>query len=158
MNKYLLRSLKYFAFLCIIYMLILYVMSFTSYLVAESPIEAINSLLRSPRGVRMVLAMAALALVHPWIGYVKREIDGSLVANRDTIIAVMEGNGFRLMSEEREGEMTFRADNFLRRLTLLFEDHIVMRQEGDSIMIAGNRKSVAYMIFRLEYAIKQESK
>lgn len=101
----------------------------------------------------MAVAMVILAVAYPFFGFMKRNIKGDLVVNRDVIAATMLTQGFALR-EEREAKLIFGADNFFKRLTLLFEDHIVMTQLADGqIEISGNRKSVAYVIFRLEYAI-----
>ncbi len=157
MIRYFQRSVKYFISLSIIYFLVLYAMSMTSMMVM-SPSDALAELFGSNSGLRMVAAMVVLSIAYPFFGFTKRSIDGNVVVHRDTIVDVMVMQGFKLI-EEREGKLIFGASNFFRRITLLFEDHIVMTQlDGGKIELSGNRKSVAYMIFRLEYAIDNANK
>ncbi len=154
MIRYFQRSVKYFVSLSVIYFVVIYAMSATSMMVA-SPEETLRSIFSSASGARMAIAMTLLSLAYPFFGFMKRSIDGSLVEHRDAIVNTMMAQGFNLI-EERDGKLIFGASNFFRRITLLFEDHVVMTQlDGDKIELSGNRKSVAYMTFRLEYAIEK---
>lgn len=156
MVRFFQRSVKYFISLTILYFIILYAMSATS-MMTTTPAETFNSLIGSSSGLRMVAAMVVLSLAYPFFGYMKRKMKGQLAVHRDAINQVMFVQGFRLL-EEREGKMIFVADNFFRRLTLLFEDHVVMTQMGDEIELSGNRKTIAYVIFKLEYTIDKADK
>ncbi len=151
MTRYFQRSLKYFVALSVIYFVIIYAMSATS-LMVMSPEETFASLFNSSSGFRMVGAMLVLALAYPFFGFSKRSIEGSVALNRVEIEEVMLRQGFKLI-EEREGKLIYGAGNFFRRLTLLFEDYLVLTQREEKIEVAGNNRSVAYMLFRLEYAI-----
>lgn len=49
--------------------------------------------------------------------------------------------------------MSFANDNFFKKLTLLFEDTITLTQVGDKLVVEGIRRSVPFIIYRLEGAI-----
>ena len=69
--------------------------------------------------------------------------------DRERIVSAFEASGFRAVSQTDE-LMVFRADNIVRRLTLLGEDEIEVRQYGQWVEITGIRRAVARVAYRLE--------
>ncbi|MDE6710925.1 MAG: hypothetical protein K2J53_00695, partial [Alistipes sp.] len=55
---------------------------------------------------------------------------------------------------EADGRMTCRAEGFVHRLLLLFEDRIEVSQEGSCIRLDGIRRGVARVGYRLESYIQ----
>ena len=70
-------------------------------------------------------------------------------ARGERITEAFRASGFRLV-EWADDRMLFRADNIVRRLTLLGEDRIEVRQYGQWIEITGIRRAVARVTYRLE--------
>ncbi len=153
MKQYMIRVVKYFIYLVIIYLAILNIAEMTGYLGSNE--GTTYQILFSERGFAALAAMAALSLLYPKFGYLKRQSRASIKRNRDMIIKVFEVNGMRLKSEN-DTEMIFCAATLLRRLRLLFEDEITVRKTDDGgIEISGNRRIVAYVHYRLGAYIKQ---
>ncbi len=152
--RYFQRSVKYFLSLCVAYLLATELM-WRLGMSLLSPRENVLMLLNTQRGVFMLVAVVALAATYPYFGFMRKRTYGNIVLNREAIIEVMMQSNFELLSE-KDGSMTFIGNNFLKRLGMLFEDHIVVsRIDGneEKIHVAGNRKAIAYILYRLEAAI-----
>ncbi len=148
MKRYLLRSVKYFAALCVLCVVLMGAMLLTgtSQLTAR---ETLCLLFHSDRFVVLGIAIVALAATYPRFGFMTRRVEGDVERHRTQIETAFRRAGFRLVGEE-EGELLFRGDGFLKRLLLLFEDEIRVRQYGQWIELEGIRRGVARVAYRLE--------
>lgn len=146
--RYFVRALKYFALLCVLYIAIVWLM-YWSGSVPEHPWQMMRIVLQTQRGMLMIAAFVVLAATYPMFGFMRKRIEGSTAGNRDQIINAFRMQGFRL-TDERDGEMTFRGDGVFKRLTLLFEDRIVVRDSDAGLEIEGIRRAVARIAYRLE--------
>ncbi len=149
--KYFSRAIKYLLSLCIIYVVVIYAMSFVG-VAASSPEATFSSLVSTSRGIIMIVAILALSFSYPVFGFMRQEVTGDMSADRDAIIKAFAAYGFSLKSEG-EGEMTFGSDNFIKKITLLFEDKINVTQVGDKLVVEGIRRVVPIVIYRLEAMI-----
>lgn len=150
--RYLQRSLKYFLSLCVLYAAIIYCFSFATYAVV-TPGDRFHALMSTPRGMFLLGAMFLLSAVYPYFGYMRRYVDGDLVKHREAILRSCTQQKLKL-DHESEGRMTFIADSYFKRVTMMFEDHIKVVQDGEGrLVITGNRKVVAFLVYRLEGAI-----
>lgn len=150
--RYLQRSIKYFLTLCALYFAAIYCASFASYAII-TPGDKFHALISTPRGIFLLVVMLLLASVYPYFGYMKRTIDGDLMKNREQIMRCCELQNLKF-DHETEGRLTFISNNFMRRVMMLFEDHIKIVQGDDGkLVITGKRKIVAFLIYRLEGAI-----
>ena len=95
------------------------------------------------------MAIVVLAATYPKFGFVVRRVEGDVVKHRAQIENAFRTEGFRLVGEQN-GVLHFRGDGVLKRLTLLFEDDVVVYQEGDTIVIDGIRRGVARIAYRLD--------
>ncbi len=151
--RYLQRSIKYFLTLCVIYFAVMYITSFASNVVF-TPGDKFHAIISTPRGVFLIIAVFVLSAVYPMFGYMRRFIAGDLVANREQIMLSFRQQGM-VLDHESEGRMTFVAGSFIKRIMMLFEDHVkIIQHEDGKLAVSGNRKAVAYVIYRLEYAIE----
>ncbi len=149
--RYVQRSIKYFLSICFVYAAMLYVMSLTEMMVITRG-ETFRALISTPRGVFMLIAVIALSAAYPRFGFIQRRVKGSIKGHRAEIDQSFAQQHFKLMSED-DRRLIYIADNPLKRLYLLFEDHILVTQVGDEIELRGNRKTVAYVMYRLTHAI-----
>lgn len=152
--RYFQRSIKYFLSLCIVYVVILYVLSFTEMMVLTRD-ETFRAIFSTPRGAVMVVAIVALSAAYPFFGFMRRTIKGDFTKEQDIIIKAFESQGFRV-HQRYDYRLIFVASNLFKRISMLFEDHILVTQQGDDIEIRGNRKGVAYVVYRLEAALARE--
>lgn len=146
--RYFVRALKYFAWLCVLYIAIVWIMYWSGSL-PERPWQMMGIVLSSERGILMMAAFVVLAAAYPMFGFMRKRIAGDMVRNREQIVNAFRMQGFRL-TEERDGEMVFRGEGFVKRLSLLYEDRIVVRGVGDGLELNGIRRSVARIAYRLD--------
>ena len=137
--KYLIRSVKYFIALCVLYLIIMALMLLTN----------TSALVHSTRGQVLIVAVVLLSALYPKFGFIRRQEIGSLRKNREQILNAFVSEGFKPVRES-EHEMVFRADSLFKRLTLLFEDEIRVTQTGEWITIEGIRRGVARVYYRLQ--------
>ena len=146
--KYIIRSVKYLVALCVLCVVLMGLMlvTGTSQLTAE---ETLYLLFHSDRFVLLAVAVVVLAATYPKFGFVVRRVEGDVVKHRAQIENAFRTEGFRLVGEQN-GVLHFRGDGVVKRLTLLFEDDVVVYQEGDTIVIDGIRRGVARIAYRLD--------
>ncbi len=149
------RSIKYLLSLCVVYTVVLYALSFTEMMVLTRG-QTFHAVFSTHRGLVMLIAILALSAAYPFFGFMKRTLKADLSQERDIIVKAFELQHFRVLRDEPGFRITFVAEGFFKRLTMLFEDHILVTQIGDEIEIRGNRKGVAYVVFRLEAALTRE--
>ena len=146
--KYLIRSVKYFIALCVLYLIIMALMLLTNTSVL-TPSETFSALVHSTRGQVLIVAVVLLSALYPKFGFIRRQEIGSLRKNREQILNAFVSEGLKPVRES-EHEMVFRADSLFKRLTLLFEDEIRVTQTGEWITIEGIRRGVARVYYRLQ--------
>ncbi|MFI3280710.1 MAG: hypothetical protein R3Y44_01930 [Rikenellaceae bacterium] len=149
--RYLIRSLKYFAMLAIVFIAVTFFVSLAGSLELSGK-EQID-LFMANNGALKILFLAIISALYPIFGYIARDVEGNIVENEGQIIVAMESAGFSLKSKS-DGVLTFKANTILRRVTFLFEDQISVSQRGESIHIEGVRRGVAYAVYYLEAFIK----
>lgn len=150
--KYLIRSVKYFVALCVLCVALmgLMLLTGTSQLTAE---ETLYLMFHSDRFLLLAVAVVVLAATYPRFGFVVRRTKGSIVKHRQQIESAFHAAGFVCVAD-KEGILTYRAENPLRRLMLLFEDEITVREAGDEVVVEGIRRVVAPTLYRLESYIE----
>ncbi len=153
--KYLVRAIKYFLMLVVIFVVVTFFMRFTGSL--ELSFEEQMALFMANRGALKLAFLVVLSATYPLFGYITRFVEGSTEENRGQIIVAMEASGFSL-KEERDGKMIFTANTLLRRILFLFEDVIVVEQNGTNIQIEGVRRGVVYVVYCLEGFIKNSKR
>ncbi len=153
--KYLVRAIKYFLMLTVLFVVVTFFMRFTGAL--ELSFEEQMAIFMANGGALKFAFLVVLSALYPLFGYVTRGVDGDTVENRDQIIVAMEASGFSL-KEERDGKMIFRANTLFRRILFLFEDDIVVEQNGANIQIEGVRRGVVYVVYCLDGFIKNSKR
>ncbi len=154
--RYLQRSLKYFIALCAIYIAMVYLSSLLESALL-TPGQQFRLIMSTPRGLFLIVSLFALSAIYPSFGFARRFTKGDIVVNREQIFAALQQQGM-VLDHESEGRMTFICSSTFKRITMLFEDHVkVIQVEDGKISLSGNRKLVAYSIYRLEALIPQES-
>lgn len=151
MKSYIVKSLKYFLLLCVLYAVLMAILYATDS--AAVPVEELGDyLLYTTRGRIMILVTLLLSAFYPRFGFVEREIEGSIAADRERIVNVMRQYGMAL---ERESnlEMTFRAVGITRRLRMLFEDRVTVSECEGGLRVAGLRRVAVGVAFAIERAI-----
>lgn len=148
MKKYFIRSLKYFCALCVLCAAIMFLnrIAGTARLTVT---ETLYVMFHTPRGMMLPVVIVLLAAFYPRFGFIVRQVEGDVKKNREQILNAFRSEGFSLRSET-DGVMVFRADNWGKKLMMLGEDEIKVSQYGQEIRIAGIRRGVARVQYRLD--------
>ena len=147
MKRYLLRSLKYFLTLFVLFVALIWIkiayeqLPLTMWQMLQLYFSAWN-------GWAMAVMIVAMSATYPYFGFVRRSVVADITADREQIEAALATSGLVLV-EAKEGVLYFRATG-LQRLTLLLEDEVVVEQQGDEVVISGHRRTVVRAVIRLE--------
>lgn len=156
--KYVLRSLKYLLLICVLYVALLWASSIYTYNGMVDVATLLRAQFGTQRGVWLVVAFVALALFYPYFGYVRRVVTGvDIESDRIRIDNAMRLYGFKF-AEVREGRLVYRAEGIVRRLTLLFEDEILVSQVEGGVEVEGLRRSAVRIIYQLNAYIEHKER
>lgn len=147
MKRYFIRSVKYLVALVILYVGLMAVMHYSQH----SPItfaQRWQLMFEQWNGWGMVIVSILLAATYPFFGYTKRSFNGNIVTDREQLDTAAKFVGLELVSANGS-ELLYRAKG-LRRVTMLFEDDIVVRQNGTQIEIEGLRRVSVRFAFDAE--------
>ena len=142
------RSAKYFAAFCVLYVAIIWISVKTTSSMDVSVWDYIVATFATTRGKLLGVAVVVLSALYPRMGFMTRQVQCDMTEERDFILSIFAVAGFTL-KEESQGRMVFRADNILSRIVMLFEDEIVVEQNGPKLDITGIRRAVAKVIYRM---------
>lgn len=150
--KYLRRSVKYFFYFAILFVIIMVLM------VALGAVEADIDLMFK-KGYeslwQIALMLVVISAAYPYFGFMKKEtiIPGEYAGIRGGIIAYMEERGYMLVSEEGEN-LRFRSRSVVRRIFRMFEDDITMTRSFTGFTMEGLRKDLVRLSSGLEYKFR----
>lgn len=147
MKKYFVRSVKYFIALCVLYVALMALMHYSEH----APItfaQRWELLFATWRGWGMVVATILLAATYPYFGFAKRAFEGNIIADREEFAMAAEVSGLELVSAT-ETELRYRAKG-LRRLVKLYEDEVVVYQNGTQVEVGGLRSLAVRFAFDAE--------
>mgnify|MGYP003310702848 FL=1 len=147
MKKYFVRSVKYFIALCVLYVALMALMHYSEH----APItfaQRWELLFATWRGWGMVVATILLAATYPYFGFAKRAFEGNIIADREEFTMAAEVSGLELVSAT-ETELRYRAKG-LRRLVKLYEDEVVVYQNGTQVEVGGLRSLAVRFAFDAE--------
>ena len=147
--KYLIRSAKYFAAFCVLYLGIVWLSVMTSKGMDVSVWDYVAATFATTRGKMLGLAVVVLSAWYPRMGFMTRRVECDMQEEHDYLLRVFAAAGFTL-KEESDGRMVFKADNILSRLVMLFEDEITVEQYGQWVDITGIRRGVAKVVYRMK--------
>ena len=148
MKKYLIRSVKYLVALCVLYVALMAFMHHYNNPFGLTIEQRVQLMFDTWRGCGMIIATFVLALTYPFFGYVKRTFEGDIVADREQLNRAANFVGLELVSESGE-ELVYHAKG-LRRLVMLFEDTVRVRQCGSHIEVEGLRRIAVRFAFDAE--------
>lgn len=154
--KYAIRSLKYLLLICVLYVAMTWLSAVYTY---DTDVETLlRAQLGSERGLWLIVCMVALALFYPRFGFVRRLVEGVNIDNdRIRIDNAMKLYGFKF-AEVRDGVAVYRAEGIIRRITLLFEDEILVRQVEGGVEIEGLRRTAVRIIYQLKAYIEHRER
>ena len=147
MKKYFVRSVKYFIALCVLYVAMMALMHYSEHSVVTFA-QRWELLFSTWRGWGMVVATILLAATYPYFGFTKRAFEGSITTDREEFAMAAEVSGLELVAG-CDTELRYRTKG-LRRLVKLYEDEVVVRQNGTQIEVEGLRSVAVRFAFDAE--------
>ena len=94
-----------------------------------------------------------LDLVHEALMNVPKEVD------YEKMIAYVEGEiTSKWQYKIRDGKMVYRAQGIIRRITLLFDDEILVHQVEGGVEIEGLRRTAVRIIYQLNAYIEHKER
>lgn len=147
MKRYLLRSLKYFVTLCLLFVALVW-LKITYENLPLTMGQMMQLYFSAWNGWFMAVVIVVMSATYPLFGFVTRKTDGDITADRQQIEAAMATTGLVLKSAD-DNCLVFRATG-LQRLTLLFEDEVTVCQQDGELILSGHRRTVVRATIRLE--------
>lgn len=146
--KYLVRSVKYFLYLTIILVLVVFVLVQLKIVEADLSTMFVNGY---DSYWQMALMLAVFSSLYPKWGFSTRKayINGSFEELKDGIVEVMENHGYVLESTEGE-DMTFRKRSGLSKALKVWEDRITFSREIAGYRLEGLTRDLPRLIAALE--------
>ena len=152
--KYLVRAIKYFAYLAIILCVFIVLLSVFG-LVGNSLDEIFKD------GADSLLKIAGILVVfaalYPRLGFGTRNafIPGSYDEIRTPVVDVMHDRGYVLEDESGEN-LKFRLRSPVLRVFRMFEDRVTYTRTATGFELEGPSKDLVRIISALEYKFRQE--
>lgn len=152
--KYIVRSLKYFVYLSIvfaIFVLLLYAFKIVG--------GGVNEIFRNGMDSvwKIAIIIAVFSAIYPAIGYGSRSalIPGAFGDIRAGVLETMEERGYRL--EEEDGEnLSFVKRSPVQRLAGMYEDRLRFERTMSGFEIEGRVKDLVRVISALEARFRPE--
>lgn len=139
--KYIIRSIKYFVYLCLLltlFIAIIYIVRGGTGSVAEMFNDGYDSLWK------MAIVVAAFAALYPTFGYGKRNITapGTTEEILPKISEFMKSRGYMVV-EDKDGEkVVFRKTAISARISKMFEDKVYFTRTADGYEMEGILKEI----------------
>lgn len=155
MTRYIIRSVKYFFYIGIIFSLLVSIMFYTSE-VPEG--TTVLDLFKEGAWWKILLFFVAFSGVYPAVGYQKKEIysNGNWSEKKKDIITLFENANF-ILKEETPTSMTFILKNKLLRLIRTYEDAIVLDYSQEPATISGLRKDTLRFSRAIERIMRMDA-
>ena len=152
--KYIVRAIKYFAYLGIILCIFIVLLSLFG-VVGKS----LNEIFTDGAAALWKIAgiMAVFSAIYPYLGFGTRKafIPGPYAEIRDGLMDVMHQRGFVLESEDGENP-TFRLSSPVMRVTRMLEDRISFTKTLSGFDIEGPVKDLTRIVGALVHRFKAE--
>ena len=156
MKKYIIRSVKYLIALVVLYVSLMALMHYSDH----APItfaQRWELMFDTWRGWGMIVVSILLAATYPFFVYTKRAFVGNIVVDREQFDTAAKIVGLELV-DAVDRELIYRAKG-LRRLTMLFEDEVRVRQiDTMSVEVDGLRRVAVRMAFDAERFITNKKR
>lgn len=152
--KYLVRSIKYFAYLAIILCIFIVLLSVFG-LIGNSLDEIFKNGAQSLWRIGLILLV--FAIIYPRMGFTTRKvyIPGAYGEIREGVVDVMHDRSYVLEAEEGEN-LKFRIQSPVIRAFRMFEDRITFTRTATGFELEGPTKDLVRIVSALEYKFREE--
>ena len=149
-SRYIIRVVKYLAYLVIVFALIV-----TLFSIMNNQPVAIESLFRPGTLPHLIAFLVVMSIIYPLFGYVKAKIylTRPFEDNRDRIEKILLENRFVIVAKT-ETTIVFRHRSLFVRLLRMFEEQIILDFSDNPILLCGQRRDTQRLARMIEYAIR----
>ena len=151
MKTYVIRALKYLLQFAVLFIILFGILNLTGYV--REGIDY-KQVFLSANGALLLGFVLIFALAYPKFGFIKRTLTFNAHLNQDEVTRIMIMCGYVLTYSDDQ-TMTFRALGTIKKITLLYEDEIVIKTIDSLSTIEGPRKEAVKASFRFETYINQ---
>lgn len=145
MTTYLRRVAKYVVYLTILLGLIFLVMDLTN--TSKVPMTEV---FKTSQSVYFFIVVVIFSLLSPFMNFTKKVLTFDARRNQDEVVRVMAMCGYKQDESSNSDVMVFRAESFVKRLALRFEDKIEINTSSEDISVmSGPRREVVKAAFRM---------
>ena len=150
--KYIIRSVKYFLYFCIL--LTLFILILVAFNLLEGDIDAI---FKDGYGsiLKIAVFLAVISAAYPSLGFIRRQVlfTGDAGENRKAIRIFMEDKGYCIERDDIDCT-SFRIRSAVKKATRMWEDRITFTYNISGAEIEGLRKDVASLVLGLERVLR----
>ena len=148
---YIIRVIKYLVYFCVICMLLLALVFYTS----DHGELTFWEMIPFENYRRMALFLVVFAAVYPLIGFIRRKVylNRSFAKDRDALIEPILYGNYQIQSEQDQ-KIVFRHKNPFIRFIRLYEDKITIDFSNNPIVIDGLRRDVYRFARSMEYVVR----
>ena len=153
--KYVVRAIKYFAYLAIILCIFIVLLSLFG-LVGNNLNEIFRDGARSLWKIGGILVV--FAALYPRLGFGTRNvfIPGSFSEIRGDVVDVMHDRGYVLEAEEGEN-LKFRLQSPVMRVFRMLEDRVTFTRTATGFELEGPSKDLVRIVSALEYKFRSDN-
>ncbi len=146
--KYLVRAIKYFAYLAIILCIFIVLLSVFG-IVGSNLNEIFKDGAASLWKIAAIIAV--FAAIYPHLGFGRRNafVPGAYEEIRSGVVEVMHDRGYVLEDESGEN-LKFRLQSPVMRITRMFEDRVTFERIGTGFELEGPVKDLVRIVSALE--------
>ena len=154
--KYFIRSVKYFVYIVVIFVILVNIIFFTSQ--RQPGIDNFTDLFKDGSLWQMLALFIAFSAVYPVLGYYNKKIytNNNFAAKKQSIIDYMTNGGRYMLTDDSNGRLTFRIKSPFIRFMRLYEDAIVIDYTSNPVIMSGLRKEVVRYSRNIETIIQSE--
>lgn len=153
-QKYLLRAVKRLIRLSVLIALVLALMVLTKTNSVPAD-ELLHAIFTSWRGIALIGVIVAWSAVYPRMTFVSQRVPGDLASDKHRLDQAFAQEDYH-HSETRGGESVYRSGNAMRRFFSMGEDAVTVTQDGDDIVLEGNRRQVVPVVYGFQAAIHED--
>lgn len=154
--KYFIRSVKYFIYIVVIFLIIVNIIFYTSQ--RQPGIENFMDLFKEGSLWQMLALFIAFSAIYPVLGYYNRKIytNGNFAEKKQDVIKYMTDGGRFVLTDDSNGKLTFRIRSPFVKFMRLYEDAIVIDYTENPIVMSGLRKEVVRHARNIENILMKE--
>ncbi len=156
MKKHIIRSIKYFIYIIVFFLLVVTIFAIFFNLEGNSIADVYRGMFKEGAWFKMLLFFVAYAIVYPFMGYQKKEIytNENLATRKEDIKELFENANF-VLQEETPTSMTFVLKNKFLRFIRIYEDAVVLDYSEIPATISGLRKDTLRFSRSIEYMMRE---